>query len=133
MSNANDLNSINREDTKYGDLVGDALDEDTNPAPEPEPAVEVGTHFLTVNDERDAIEDYNGLQWSFVIEQGTIIAVDCAHYCPGPGHVDPMGFRAWGDVPQLVREEALSALNGHGREDEIVDVESIDQAAERAP
>ncbi|RLM32648.1 hypothetical protein [Haloarcula sp. Atlit-120R] len=133
MSEHDDLNSVNREDTKYGDRVGDALD---RPAPEPEtePAdhVNVGTHYLTVNDEREAIEQYNGLQWTFVIEAGTITAVDCSHYCPGPGHVDPMGFRAWDDVPELVRDEALSALNGHGREGDVVDIEAVDEAAERS-
>jgi hypothetical protein len=123
-----------RSETKYGDRVGDALDRPA-PGPEPNPAdhVAVGTHYLTVNDEREAIEDYNGLQWTFVTEQGTITAVDCSHYCPGPGHVDPMGFRAWGDVPEAVRNEALSALNGHGCESEGVDIEAINDAAERAP
>jgi len=134
MSEHDDLNSINRSDTKYVDRVGDALD---RPAPETEPNpsdhVEVGTHYLTVNDERPAIEDYNGLQWTFVTEHGTITAVDCAHYCPGPTHVDPMGLRTWDEVPEPVRDEALSALNAHGREDEIVATEQIAEAAERAP
>lgn len=123
-----------RSQTKYGDRVGDALG---RPAPEPEPdpadRVEIGTHYLTVNDERETIEDYNGLQWTFVTDAGTITAVDCAHYCPGPSHVDPMGLRAWGEVPEPVRNEALSALNGHGRESEVVDVEAINDAAERSP
>lgn len=131
MSEREDLNSVNRDDTRYGHLVGDALDRPA-PDPEPDPAdhVDVGTHYLTVNDERPAIEDYNGLQWTFVTDDGTITAVDCAHYCPGPGHVDPMGFRRWGEVPDPVREAALSALNGHGRENEVVDQQAIDEAAE---
>lgn len=102
-------------------------DEKEPDEPEAQP-VTVGTHFLTVNDERDGIEKYNGLQWSFLIDEGTITAVDKSHYCPGPSHMDPIGFAAWSDVPRQVRECALDALNGSV--EEIVDVEAVDEAAE---
>lgn len=140
MSNTNepiDGTGTPRSETKYGDLLPEDGVEANDPEPEPDeredPRVSVGTHYLTVNDERDEIEKYNGLQWTFVmLDDGTITAVDCAHYCPGPGHTDPMGFRRWDQVPRRVQRKALRALNGLGREAEIVDEEQINEAAEHA-
>jgi len=127
------LNSVNREDTKYGHLVDDDAFEEEEPETEPDPRVEVGTHFLEINDEREAIEKYNGLVWSFLIDDGTVTAVSVSHYCPGPGHTDPMGFRSWDAVPGRVKRKGISALNGLGREDEVVDIQAVNEAAERAP
>jgi len=104
-------------------------DEDDDPPQVDEDApVSVGHHSLEVRDERDSIERYNGFTWSAVIEDGQIVAVDQQHYCPGPGHTDPMGFSRWDEVPQLVRKQFLASLNG--TEDEVVNVERVNEAGE---
>jgi len=133
MSGHDDLNTVKRDETKYGHLVDDDAFEVDEGEVEPEPVAEVRSHFLEVKDERDEIEKYNGLLWSFVLEDGTITAVSVSHYCPGPSHTDPMGFRSWDAVPGRVKRKGISALNGLGREDEIVDIEAVNEAAERAP
>lgn len=94
-----------------------------------EPRVRVGMHFLETYDERESIERYNGLVWSPVIDDGTITGVGVSHYCPGPSHTDPMGFRAWDDVPGAVKRKILLALNATD-ESEIVDVEATREVAD---
>lgn len=120
-----------RDETKYGDrLDGHDWSEDDDFQEEPaSEAVTVAHHMLTINDERDAIDRYNGLKWRFIIDDGTITAVDKSHYCPGPGHTDPMGFRAWGDVPSLVQKRVLEEMNASSA-DEIVDIGATEEAAE---
>lgn len=114
------------ENTKYGEMIQDHEWTDPEPDPvDPDGPVEVSHHLLTINDERESIEKYNGLQWSFVIDDGTITAVGKSHYCPGPSHVDPMGSVAWDDVPGLVQRAALRELNG--TTEEIVDVEATEE------
>lgn len=111
-------------DTKYGDMIEDhEWTEPPEPGDEGHP-VEVGHHMLTIKDERESIETYDGFQWSFLIDDGTITAVDQSHYCPGPSHVDPMAFVAWGDVPEAVQRVALREMNG--AVEEVVDVEATE-------
>lgn len=107
----------------------DHWDEDEDPPDDTSPVVNVSMHSLVVNDERPVIERYNGLQWRFLIDEGTITAVDKSHYCPGPGHVDPMGFRAWSDVPETVKRVVLRELNAT-EASEVVDVEATEEVAE---
>lgn len=97
------------------------------------PRVHVDMHLLVINDEREEIERYNGLQWSFMFDDdGMIYGVDVRHYCPGPGHVDPMGFVSWDDVPNQVRRTVLRELNAtHSRG--VVDIESTREVAEVKP
>lgn len=94
-----------------------------------EPRVRVGTHFLEIYDERESIEQYNGLVWSPLIDDGMITGVAVSHYCPGPSHTDPMGFRAWDDVPTSVQRKILNALNATDARD-IVDVEETREVAD---
>jgi len=101
--------------------------DEEEPNPPERGVVEAENHTVRVRDERDSIERYNGFVWTFIIEDGIITAVDQAHYCPGPSHTDPMGFRSWRDVPGLVRREALNAING--TEEEHVDHGEIDKVA----
>lgn len=93
------------------------------------PRVRVGMHFLEIYDERECIERYNGLVWSPVLDEGTITAVAVDHYCPGPSHTDPMGYRAWGDVPAIVQREILTALNVRNAS-EVVDIEATREVAD---
>ena len=104
----------------------DADDEDE---PEPDPAVRVGNHSLWINDERDAIERYDGLQWWFVIEDGLITGIDLSHYCPGPSHTDPIGWRAWEDVPEPVQNVVLWELNAE-EASEVVDFDACREVAD---
>lgn len=99
--------------------------DEQEPDPPERGSVEVQNHVVRVNDERDSIDDYNGFVWRFIVEDGTITAVDQEHYCLGPGHTDPMGFRRWKDVPGPVKRAALSAING--TEEEHVDHAEIDK------
>jgi len=94
--------------------------------------VRVGTHHLEIYDERPHVErrGYNGLVWRPLIEDGRITAVDVQHYCPGPGHTDPMGLRAWDEVPPSVRETILDAL-GAEKATDVVDIQATEEAAER--
>lgn len=93
------------------------------------PRVHVAHHFLTINDEREEIERYNGLEWSFFFRDGMVAGVDVSHYCPGPSHTDPMGFVAWSDVPEQVRRTLLREL--HAREaSDVVDIEATEEGAE---
>lgn len=110
----------------------DIPDDHWSKTAEPEPAnapVEVSRHTLVVNDESDQIDRYNGIQWRFVIEGGTITACDKSHYCPGPGHTDPMGFRAWGDIPDRVQRSVLRELNANAAP-QVVDIEATEEVAE---
>lgn len=99
-------------------------DEPTNPD------VYTGSHVLYINDERDEIERYNGLQWWFLFDEGVITGIDVSHYCPGPGHTDPMGFRRWDDVPAPVQAQVLTELNAEST-DEVVDIEAVNDVADR--
>ena len=105
----------------------DAIDEADSAAAAP--PVSVGNHALWINDEREEIERYDGLQWWFIIEDGTITGIDLGHYCPGPSHIDPMGFRAWDDVPEAVQRVVLRELNADSAED-VVDFEACAEVAE---
>lgn len=96
------------------------------------PRVTVDMHTLVINDEREEIERYNGLQWWFVIADGLITGVDVSHYCPGPGHTDPMGFVSWADVPKQVQSAVLRELNARDA-GEVVDIEAIADIAETRP
>lgn len=119
-------------ETKYGHLIDDNHNwEDEEDAEPDEDAVFVGTHFLEILDERESIEQYNGLAWMFHFDEESrlISGVGKSHYCPGPSHTDPMGFVAWDDLPELVREAALDELNAE-EASEIVDVEATAEAAE---
>lgn len=94
-----------------------------------ESPVSVDIH-LDVCDEREEIEGYNGFRWTFVFnDEGMIHGVDKSHYCPGPGHTDPMGFRAWADVPEEVCEVVLERMNAD-EASEIVDIEATEEVAE---
>lgn len=85
---------------------------------------------LTINDERDCIEQYNGLQWWFVFgDDNRINGIDVAHYCTGPGHTDPMGFVSWNRVPTVIQERVLETLNADTAE-EVVDVEATEEVDE---
>lgn len=106
------------------------LEEDEQDREPAGPAVEVD-HHLIVNDERDEIERYNGLQWRFIFEDAEIVAVDKSHYCPGPGHTDPMGFRAWSDVPETVQNAVLQTMNADGAS-EVVNLEECEEVAEES-
>jgi hypothetical protein len=100
--------------------------------PEPQaPAVRTGTHFIEIYDERPAVErmGYNGLVWTPVIDEGTITAVAVDHYCPGPMHTDPMGYRAWEAVPPSVKQAMLDALNADDAE-AVVDIEATREVAD---
>jgi hypothetical protein len=115
--------------TKYS-VPDDHWDEDDE-EPETDPAVRVGTHHLEIYDERDSIERYNGLVWSAVIEDGTIVGVSKAHYCPGPMNRDLIGPVAWGDIPRPVRRAFVNALNGHPNGgDGVVDIPAIQEVAD---
>ncbi|MWG36530.1 hypothetical protein [Halomarina oriensis] len=103
-------------------------DEDTGDDAGDDEPVYVDTHFLTINDERDSIERYNGLQYDFVLEDGVIVGIHQSHYCPGPGHTDPMGYVAWGELPRTVRLTALDALHERSPR-HCVDVEACAEAA----
>lgn len=87
------------------------------------------SHHIRINDERDSIERYNGLQWWCIVEDGVVTAIDKSHYCPGPGHTDPMGFRGWSDVPGPVQKAILNELNASGAED-VIDIEATEDVAE---
>lgn len=119
------------DDTKYS-IPDDHWDEDEEDSPESRRNVRVGTHFLEIYDERPHVErmGYNGLVWHPLIEDGRITAVDVQHYCPGPGHTDPMGLRAWDEVPPSVRETVLDAL-GAEKATDVVDIRATEEAAER--
>jgi hypothetical protein len=96
------------------------------------PRVYTDHHVLVMNDEREEIDRYNGLQWYFLIDDGTITGVDVSHYCPGPGHTDPMGFVGWSDVPDRVQRAVLRELNAREVSD-VVDIEATEEVAEVAP
>lgn len=114
---------------KYS-VPDDHWEEDDEQELEPkERPVRVGTHILEVYDEREDAHRYNGIVYQPIIEDGTIMAVALGHYCPGPSSRDPMGFRAWGDVPAPVRRTILDALNAEA--DDIVDVEATEEVAGR--
>jgi len=113
--------------TKYGDRIPDDAWVDDEPEQHEDEPIEVD-HFITIKDERDAIERYNGLVWRPIIEDGVVTAVDKSHYCPGPGHTDPMGCVAWSDVPTPVQKAILQALNTS--EKQAVDIEATEEAAE---
>lgn len=117
------------ETAKYH-VPDDHWEDDSEPEPVTAP-VEVSRHTLAVNDESDQIGRYNGIQWHFVIDEGTITACDKSHYCPGPGHTDPMGFRAWGDVPDRVQRVVLRELNV-STAPEVVDIEATEEVAEES-
>lgn len=122
---------VAREDTKYGDHLEDhdwSEDDDFQEEPASE-AVEVSRHTLVINDERDAIDRYNGLKWMFLIDEGIVTAIDKSHYCPGPGHTDPMGFEGWSDVPSLVQKRVLEEMNASRAED-VVDIDRTEEVAE---
>lgn len=97
------------------------------------PRVHVDMHLLVINDEREEIERYNGLQWRFIFDGDRMInGVDVSHYCPGPSHVDPMGFVSWDDVPDQVRRVVLRDLNADDAS-EVVDIEATREIAEVSP
>lgn len=96
------------------------------------PRVYANTHTLVINDEREEIERYEGLQWYFLIDDGVVTGVDLGHYCPGPSHTDPMGFVAWSDVPDQVQRTVLRELNAREAED-VVDIEATEEVAEVSP
>lgn len=110
----------------------DHWDDDETEQGRGEPDVRVGMHSLEVHDERPAVErmGYNGLVWRTSIEDGRVTAIDVSHYCPGPGHTDPMGLRAWDDVPTAVQKTILGAL-GAQRPTDVVDIMATEEVAER--
>lgn len=118
------------DETKYS-IPDDHWDEEPETGSQ-QPDVRVGTHFLEIHDERPAAErmGYNGLVWHPLIEDGRITAVNVDDYCPGPGHTDPMGLRAWDDVPPSVRKTILDAL-GAEKATDVVDIKATEEAAER--
>lgn len=118
---------VAREDTKYGALIEDHdwTEPESWDDGEPAASVDVHMHSLVVNHEPEESR-YNGLQYWFLIDDGTITGVDKQHYCPGPGHTDPMDFVAWGDVPAAVRRTVLAELNAESA-DEVVDVEATEE------
>lgn len=113
--------------TKYS-VPNDHWEEEEEELKDTSPAVTAEMH-LKVYDERDSIERYNGLEWWFSMEGGTIVAVQKGHYCPGRGHIDPMGPRGWSDVPEQVRREVLRQLNVTDAT-EVVDIERTEELAE---
>lgn len=116
------------DNTKYGDRIpDDAWTADEPDHPEDQ-AIEID-HHIRIKDERDAIERYNGLVWRPVIKDGVVTAIDKSHYCPGPGHTDPMGFVAWSDVPGPVQKAILQALRANTAE-EVVDIEATEEVAD---
>ena len=98
---------MTEDDTKYGDRI----DDDHWDEVDEEPAHVSVRHTMRINDERPEIDRYNGFVWWVIIEDGVVRAIEQSHYCPGPGHTDPMGFREWEDVPQEVQNEILDAIN----------------------
>lgn len=121
------------DETKYSVPDGhwEKYDEDDEPAESD--AVEVGMHFLEIYDERQSIDRYNGLVWHFVFDDDNrITGVDLSHYCPRPGHTDPMGFRRWDQVPIAVQEAVLDALNAD-RADEVVDRDACAEVVDGQP
>jgi len=126
--------STTKTETKYS-IPDDHewADENTGENGRDRPRVHVATHHLLVNDEREEIDRYDGLQWRFLFDDsGKIHAVDLSHYCPGPTHTDPMGFVAWNDVPDRVRQTVRRALNARVDE-EIVDIPATREVAEVRP
>lgn len=120
-----------RSDTKYGEMLEDHDWESDDEQPDPE-VVNVGHHHLTILDTREEIERYNGLEWRIIIEDGMVTIVDVGHYCPGPGHIDPIGFVAWNDVPEPVKTIILDELNAESAE-EVVDIQAINELGEVNP
>ena len=111
--------------------VPDGHWDDPEPEEPPEdPHVYTDSHILSVNDERPEIEKYDGLQWWFLIDDGMITGIDLSHYCPGPSHTDPIGFRAWEDVPGRVQRVVLRELNAADAS-EVVDIEACAEVADR--
>lgn len=128
----NQSDRTERDSTKYGEMIEDHEwgDGDDGGEKDSNPDVEAKIS-LRVYDERDEIDRYNGYEWWFVFddESGLIEAVDQGHYCPDRGHIDPMGFTAWDDVPAEVRSAALNALRVDDAE-VIVDKEATREVAE---
>lgn len=112
---------------KYS-VPDDHWEEDEEELDETSPAVTADIH-LKVYDERDSIERYNGFEWWFLVEDGTIVGVEKGHYCPSRGHIDPMGPRGWSDVPEQVQREVLRQLNVRDAS-EVVDIERTEELAD---
>ena len=118
------------DNTKYGDRIDDDHWEEVDEDDDTEETTHVSVrHTMRVNDERPEIDRYNGFVWWVIIEDGVVTAIEQSHYCPGPGHTDPMGFREWGDVPTEVRDAILESMNADSVT-EVVDIERCAEAAE---
>lgn len=84
--------------------------------PEPEtedgrPPIEVTGHAIHIDDNRDATGYEYGIEWSFYLEDGTIIGWYRGHYLEGRTQSDPMSSPAWEDVPFPVKRALCEALD----------------------
>ncbi|MDS0280045.1 hypothetical protein NDI85_19865 [Halomicroarcula sp. S1AR25-4] len=135
VSEHDDLNSVNRSDTKYGDRVGDALD---RPAPEPEQPdrTSVTDHDIEVIYETDPGRDdgYGREKYSATIryddetgEPYVLFVVE--HRWKGNYWRDVTDWD-WRDVPEPVRQRIAAALPVDGPAALATDQRLIDAGGE---
>ena len=104
---------MSRGDTKYGHLIADDHDweDEDDESEETEPAVEVSSHVIRVDDQRDENDYEYGLEWWFLVEDGRIEYISRGHWLEGRTQSDPMTPPAWGEVPGIIKERLARELN----------------------
>jgi len=96
---------------KY-DVPDDHWEEDEQEdEPDGRPPVEVKSHVIRVDDNRDATRYEYGIEWMFNVENGTITSWYKGHYLEGRTQSDPMQSPEWQDIPAPVRGAVRKELN----------------------
>lgn len=104
---------VAREDTKYGDQLSDHDWEPDEPEDEDDgrPPIEMTSHVVRIDDNRDETGYEYGVEWMFNVEDGTIVGWYRGHYLEGRTQSDPMSSPAWEDIPAPVRGAVRKELN----------------------